>query len=67
MSADVEVSAIRDLDALAEVRKEWATLHWMRLRITDSSIRRGGTWAKYYVPEAIWSVSPCVTARWMER
>jgi CelD/BcsL family acetyltransferase involved in cellulose biosynthesis len=52
MSVRIEVSAIRELGALAELRKEWATLH------CDSAPSSpfehpawAETWAKYYVPE----------------
>ena len=52
MSAGIEVSAVRELGALDELRKEWAALH--------SDAAPGSpfehpawaeTWAKYYVPE----------------
>jgi CelD/BcsL family acetyltransferase involved in cellulose biosynthesis len=52
VNAGIEVSAIRDFSALAEVRKEWATLHW---DVTPGSPFEhpawAETWAKYYVPE----------------
>lgn len=52
MSAGIEVSAIRDLNALAEVRKEWATLHGDAAPGSPFEHPAWAeTWAKYYVPD----------------
>jgi len=52
MSVGIEVTAVRDLGALDELRKEWATLHWDAAPGSPFEHPAWAeTWAKYYVPE----------------
>jgi len=52
MSVGIEVTAVRELGALDELRKEWATLHWDAAPGSPFEHPAWAeTWAKYYVPE----------------
>jgi CelD/BcsL family acetyltransferase involved in cellulose biosynthesis len=52
MTSGIEVIAIRDFDAMADVRKEWANLHWDAAPGSPFEHPAWAeTWAKYYVPE----------------